>query len=130
MPGAAGRQLCEEGDGLGHGALVQMDDQLDGSSTAVTARMVVEHEAVDADDRPETPPACGVVGVAAVAEEAEDVFEGIALQPLRLRAPVPWMETFHGYFAGGVSRSGLSALPARRRALSSLRLRRSALRRF
>ncbi len=89
-PGAA-RQFREEGQGVGHGASLGMDHQVDGTGAPLAAQMVVEHEAVDADDRSETPPASGVVGIAAVAEGAGDVFEGTAAQPLCLQPPIPWV---------------------------------------
>ena len=76
--------------------------RVDGSGAPLPAQMVVEHEAVDADDRFEAPPACVVFGVAAVAEGADDVFEGVASQPLRLHAAIPWVEMLHGDVASGV----------------------------
>ena len=91
--GAAGeaRQFREEGQGVGHGATLGMDHQVDGPGPSLAAQMVVEHEAVDAEDRSETPPAIGVVGIAAVAEGAGDVFEGTAAQPLCPQPPLPWV---------------------------------------
>ena len=86
----AARQFREEGQGVGHGASLGMDHQVDGTGAPLAAQMVVEHEAVDGDDRSETPPASVVVGIAAVAEGAGDVFEGTAAQPLCLQPPIPW----------------------------------------
>ena len=87
-----------------------MDHQVDGSGTPLTAQMVVEHEAVDADDRSGTPPASVVFGVRAVAEGADDVFEGVASQPLRLHAAIPRVQMLHGDAASGVPRVSRRAL--------------------
>ena len=78
-----------------------MDHQADGAGAPLAAQMVVEHEAVDGDNRSETPPAGVVVGIAAVAEGAGDVFEGTAAQPLCLHPPIPWVSLAHGYAASG-----------------------------
>ena len=47
-----------------------------GGGGQVSAEMIVEHEAVDADDRSEPPPTCGIGGIAAVAEGAGDAGAG------------------------------------------------------
>ena len=122
--GAAGAllHLGEEGQRVRHGTSEPMDRQVDGSGAPLPAQMVVEHEAVDADDRFGMPPACVVFGVAAVAEGAEDIFEGVASQPLRPRAAIPWVEMPHGYAGSGVPRSFGPPLPdCRRRRRSALR---------
>ena len=97
-----------------------MDDQVDGSAPILSAEMVVEHEAVDADDRSEPPPTYGIGGIAAVAEGAGDVFEGIASQGLGPHPPVPWIEDdprrcrrrFSGVLRGGLPSSPPAALGA------------------
>ena len=61
------------------------------------------------------------VGSRAVAEAADDVFEGIASQGLGPHPPVPEAGTIHGYAGGGSPRSCAPALPARRRRRSALR---------
>ena len=94
LPDAA-RQAGEDGEGLVHRASAFMDHQVDGAASGVSAAMVVEHEAVDADGRAPPPPARGVVGIAAVAEGAEGVFEGTGAQGLGLHPPVPGVEEVH-----------------------------------
>ena len=72
MGGAAGvaPQFREEGQRVRHGTSVRMNHQVDGSSAPLPAEMVVEHEAVDADDRFEAPPASVVFGVSEALREA------------------------------------------------------------
>ena len=68
------------------------------------------------------PPASVVFGVAAVAEGADDVFEGVASQRLRPHAAIPWVAMAHGYAASGVPGCFGPPLPdCRRRRRSALR---------
>ena len=65
---------------------------VDSSACALSTPIVVDHEAVDGDDRSFAPPTRGAGGVAAVAEGACDVFEGIAAQGLGQHAGGPMDE--------------------------------------
>ena len=61
-----GDRLGKEVEGDLPGASERMDRQLDGPGSRLSAQMVVEHEAIDAEDRSGSSPPRRMVGVAAV----------------------------------------------------------------
>ena len=107
------------------GASERMDRQFDSPGSLLCAQMVVEHEAVDGEDRSWPSPAHGIVGIAAVAEGSGDGFEGIAPQALGPHPPLAGAGGMHGYGDG----TGF-AFPVLCPAFGPRRRRRSALRCF